>query len=765
LVPPVPKPKSGDPDKGKSTKRKRKRKKKKKGKVSKVRAELVDRDSEIDLNLDERIFNFDSSFKFPNDPDDLPNPIEKLKEAIGSNFDPSVFADHQFPRAPNVIEWCRGHEYLNSTTDLFPRQFQHLALFFSDVCFNCSDVDYVFNVPVDAKISEMLDRFALLQHGVCPICQQNRTEILQEWINDPKFVEYTDYDESVRLRPVPPNELCCVWGQRSGKSHMSSDFVSTYQMHRYLSIPSPIQYYHEPSSRIIEGIFVATILPQVSKTLWTPFCQALENSPWFRDVVKYTKSEGKRIGLKLFRSGQTYINFVNKNLTLHMAAANSSSLRGGIRALCVIDELGWFNYDEEGKRRSNTKDGEQVFRSLHNSCITLRNKAGKRRKAGDYNAIDAIMCNVSSPSSKHDPIMQRADQSKSKFRIHYSHHSSFEVNPDLDVDEVCDEFSGSQEDLMRDIYAIPPAAASPFWSDQSLLEDRVYPGDQPDHLFRYSIETDMSSSGLAVLQPKLMDVRADRLWPRVVGVDNGETKNSFALCMARYLPEIEGVIFEEFMEVAPHSGKTVDLAWCHNEVVLKLLECFNVTHVIYDQWNSGFSFYDISINKGIVASRYRLGFKDFRAFKDDLLGEKVWLNEPESTVSVDDVLSMKSLVQRAKYPRTNFMAQLLTVNEFGRFVVKPEFGNDDLFRCALLCHQTIMKNKKFFKDKTKNMSTRRRVGNDKVGAKRANLLPSGTYNLPRSWYGKVPGRRPRGNGTPSRGPRSSTMPMGIPGRN
>jgi hypothetical protein len=126
---------------------------------------------------------------------------------------------------------------------------------------------------------------------------------------------------------------------------------------------------------------------------------------------------------------------------------------------------------------------------------------------------------------------------------------------------------------------------------------------------------------------------------------------------------------------------------------------------------------------------------------------------------------MKSLVQRAKYPRTNFMAQLLTVNEFGRFVVKPEFGNDDLFRCALLCHQTIMKNKKFFKDKTKNMSTRRRVGNDKVGAKRANLLPSGTYNLPRSWYGKVPGRRPRGNGTPSRGPRSSTMPMGIPGRN
>jgi len=404
-----------------------------------------------------------------------------------------------------------------------------------------------------------------------------------------------------------------------------------------------------------------------------------------------------------------------------------------------VDELGWFNYDPEGKQRSNTKDGTEVFRALHNSLTTLRAKANKRRKAGDYNVVDAVMVNVSSPSSKWDPIMTRASLAATNPRIYHTHFPSWEVNPDLTEEEICEEFAGDPEKLYRDFYAIPPDAASPFFSDREFLENKVYSNEAKlDKPFAYHINTATDIDGMSVLQVSLADFKPDKLWPRVVAIDNGERKNSFALCMGRYLPEIEGCLVEELVEVAPHDGLTVDLAWAHNEFVLKLVDGLNIPYIAYDRWNSGYSFYDLRVNKKVTAERYSLKWQDFRAFKEDLLGENIWFTEREPNVTVSTLMQMKNLAQRALYPKTHLLVQLLTVNEFGRSVVKPEFGNDDLFRATVLCHYLITKYKKQLKEATKNLRHNVRGTTSKVGVKRANVLPFGTYNLPRSWYGQVP---------------------------
>lgn len=666
-------------------------------------------------------------------PDDLISPKDLLEQAIDNDFSLDQFSKEQWPLAQNIIDWCYNPELLGNATKPFARQFQTMAHFCGDVCYSCSDLDYIFDVPIDAKYGELMDRFALLNRGLCPICHRNRTEMLNEWITDPKFYKYHSYDSSVRLRPVPPNEMCCVWGQRSGKSHMNATFVGTYQLHRYVAKPNPIAYFNEPSNKLLEMIFVAPTLQQVNKFAWDPFVQAIAESPWFRYFIDYCKVEGRRLGVKLFRAATTFMLFPTKRLVCHMAAANSSSLRGGTRLYGSADELGWFNTTEDGKKRTNSKDGEEVYTSLNRSMLTLRSSASARRKLGDYDALDALMVNLSSPSSKFDPIMQVAARAPTNPRIYYSHCTSFEVNPLLDEDEVREEAcAGDEARFRRDYLAIPPDAVSPFFSDKQLLLDRSFKSTEGSvrPFEGYDLDRLEDGNGVAVLRPVLRGVHGDKQNLRILTIDNGERKNSFALCLSRYLPEIEGLLIEELMEVAPTNGRTIDLAWCHNKVVVPLIEQFNILYVGYDRWNSGYSFYDLRLGHGVNAERYSLKWQDFRDFKDELLGENIWFNPPE--VSIEDVLKLSDLSMRARYPRAHLLAQLLTVNEFGRKVVKPDYGNDDLFRTVVLAYHFLDRNRKQFRDSAKKIY-KKKAGASIVGVYRNNSPSAMLFKLPRSW--------------------------------
>jgi len=646
--------------------------------------------------------------------DGIEDPTALMDLAISADLDPSVFTEESFPVAPNVIEFCRGTEYLGFSGELWPRQVQILARFFADVCYFCSDAEYVHDVPVEDHINHVLDRFVLLQHGICPKCKRNRTEMLDDWIKDPRFAQYNDFEGSVRMRPVAPNEFTGVWGQRAGKSFTIATFAFPYILHRYLALPNPPRYFNRPKNIILEAAFVAPTVRQINDNIWMPFREAYESAPWFREVKRHIIEEGKRVGVPLYHAAQTFILFPGKRISLRPLAANTTNLRGATRIFATLDELGWFNHTEDGKRRSNVKDGTEVFNSLSNSLVTIRTQANKRRKRlQDYNALDAYMFNISSPCTAHDPIMQRHAVATENPRMYATHFATWDVNPDEDEDTIREQKAGDPESYKRDFCAIPSRALSPYFPDQNVAIELVEQ-EAREPLFTYKVTEVMGGAmQMPLLRPIISDIRHDIYGARIMAVDNGEVSNSFALGLGRFDPDIPGVAYEEFLEVAPYRGFHVDLAWCYDEVILPLVEAFRPLHVVFDRWNSAHQVIDLRTNHDVNADRYTLKPSDYREFKNDLLAANARFPVPE--VDIDDLFMERVQEMRSRHPRAHFILQLTTVEQFGnKPPVKPNKGTDDLFRTAALMHAYVRLHRD---DYLKHVAGRRRraPGSQSVG--------------------------------------------------
>jgi len=644
-----------------------------------------------------------------NSEDAAVDPLALMDLAIAADLDPSVFTEQSFPVAANVIEWCRNSDFLGFSGELWPKQIEILARFFGDVCYFCSDTEYVHNVPPRDTLSNTLDRFVLLQHGICPKCKRNRTEMLDDWIKDSRFAKYNDFESQVAVRPVPPNEFVGVWGQRAGKSFTTATFAVPYILHRYLALPNPPRYFNRPKNVVFEGAFVAPTLHQVNENIWMPFREMYESSPWFRAVKKNMISEGKRLGIQLYHAAQTFILFPGKRIALHILAANTANLRGATRIFSTLDELGWFNHTPDGKRRSNVKDGTEIFNSLSNSLVTIRTQANRRRKnLNDYDVLDAYMFNISSPSSAHDPIMQRAAVASKNPRMLSTHYATWEVNPEEDEDTIREQKAGDPESFKRDFCAIPPRALSPFFPDQDIVKQLV-DADDPDPLFTYTVK-EAHDGGMSLLRPVINEIRFDLQGGRILTVDNGEVNNSFALCIARYDVLSDSIVYEEFLEVAPYHGFHVDLAWCYNELIIPLVKTFQFVNVIFDRWNSAHQVIDLRTTHQTSADRYTLKWSDFDAFREGLLGMRIRFPKPEK--DPDDLMLERVISMRSKWPRAHFQLQLTTVEQFGRKTFKPENGSDDIFRVAVLAHAYIQRNKDAY---LKSVSHRRLRGQGSIG--------------------------------------------------
>lgn len=653
------------------------------------------------------------------DANEVVDPLALMNLAISADLDPSVFTEQSFPVAPNVIEWCRNADFLGFSGELWPKQIEILSRFFSDVCYFCSDTAYVNNVPCRDSLGNVLDRFVFLQHGICPKCKRNRTEMLDDWTKDSRFGKYNDYEPHIEPRPVPPNEFVGVWGQRAGKSFTSATFAIPYILHRYLALPNPPRYFNRPKNVVLEGAFVAPTLHQVNENIWMPFREVYETSPWFKEVKQHMISEGKRLGIQMYHAAQTFILFPGKRIALHILAANTANLRGATRIFATLDELGWFNHTPDGKRRSNVKDGIEIFNSLSNSLVTIRTQANRRRrKLNDYDALDAYMFNISSPSSAHDPIMQRQSVASQSPRMFATHYATWDVNPEEDKETIREQKAGDPESFMRDFCAIPPRALSPFFPDQDMVQQLV-DKNATDNLFTYTVK-EVREEGMALLRPVIKESRFDMLGGRILTIDNGEVNNSFALCVARYDLEAESLVYEEFLEVAPYHGFHVDLAWCYNELIVPLVRTFQFVHIVFDRWNSAHQVLDLRTTHQMAAERYTLKWGDFDAFRDDMLAMRVRYPVPEQ--SPDDVMLERAIPMRAQWPRAHFQLQLTTVEQFGRKLFKPDNGTDDLFRVGALAHAFVRRNKDEY---VKHASRRRMRGLGSAGAFRGSSSRGG----------------------------------------
>lgn len=338
------------------------------------------------------------------------NPSDIFDELQSSDFDPSIFEkidERDIIKAPNFITWSVDPSFLNTT--ILPKQIEVGAKLNGDYCPRCSNPGYI-DTLFDQSIGNIRDNIVFLEHGLCPKCKVNRFELYQN--KDLQF----------------HNELALCQGQRSGKSKLIG-LLATYSAHRFLKIPNPLRYFHQPSGELLMGTFSALTAEQARDTLWEPFKGFIDASPWFQNYHSFLKTEGKKLGQELYSDKSTFLSYLHKRIVYHYTGSQDRKMRGKTRIFGSIDELGWFISDETKKDLQNmSADG--VYTALSNSLSTMRMKWNQVFSNKDYDAPPVFMLNASSPSSAKDKIMRLLQDAQKNPKILAIHAATWQCVTD-----------------------------------------------------------------------------------------------------------------------------------------------------------------------------------------------------------------------------------------------------------------------------------------------------------------------------------------------
>ena len=127
-----------------------------------------------------------------------------IDQVIANGLDPSVFdLDIDIKFAKNCIEFALSPDYMNISS-VWARQAELAVRMFAEWCPDCTDKDFWEDVPVDATMSLFKSKVCLLEHGVCPRCGKEKTELFDKL----------------------PWEMVACLGQRSGKTAVTAGIIA-----------------------------------------------------------------------------------------------------------------------------------------------------------------------------------------------------------------------------------------------------------------------------------------------------------------------------------------------------------------------------------------------------------------------------------------------------------------------------------------------------------------------------------------------------------
>lgn len=638
----------------------------------------------------------------------LLNPVEILDRAIASGLETgySDIDDGAIKKAPNVFEWLTGPSYLNEKP--FAKQLQDALFAFNGFCFFCSNMPYMVDVPVDASISNIRENCQLIRYSKCPKCKRGVHEMRYEWCLDPSNT-YEGY-----IKTDPPNELCIISGQRSGKS-IAAAMYSTYILHLYLKLPNPSKWFGLLKRQVLYGTFCAVTSTQAWENMWQPFSDLIDSSPWFTAYHKFLDEKSEEIGDEIWTKKDTYLWYGHKRLALSFAPSDVRSLRGRTRFLAGIDEFGWYG-TTLAKSSKIRADGDGTHRALNNSLSTIRNKAVKKRKYKPKTP-DAYMLTISSPSAATDPIMRRSYKAHKLSRMYFVRRSTWEANPNF-TEESLRAQEGDATDIafMCDYGAVPPYSDAPWWDSEDHLMGLCRKDQMEQKLFTYSIHSEMDPSGQWEWIWSKVKVRfTDKTLGRILTFDNGEKVCSFSWGLGRYEPgneDLNGtVIAEQFGEVAPDKGQRIHLGKMWEFTILPLIESFNLLHVVWDRWESSTYVSTLRTEYKIRAEQYSASRADAKGLKSDMRNGLVSLPMPE--VSIGELpIGVNQLL--AMWPNSHLLLQIMTVRDFGGMPQKPQGGNDDTFRCLLLMDAIVRANEEEYGLWSITRQNREQISSDPV---------------------------------------------------
>lgn len=600
------------------------------------------------------------------------NPIEMVEAAIASDLDGSFdnsIDESSIKKAANWFEFCTGPDYMNVLP--FPRQVQMALKFLGEYCPRCSTPGYIDNL-FGQSMSEIKKNIKMLEFGVCPACQVTQSELFRNG----ELGEFNELD------------VCC--GRRAGKTVFTS-LIAAYHLHRILTLKNPARYFRVMNGQTLCLLFVAITKTQAEDTVWQAFKDRIEKSPWFRAYHSFLDAYARENGLDhLYEAKKTFLHYYHKNIKAEVVTPNIKTIRGRTTVMTSIDELAWIDAGSDGD--GIVINPEETHNALAQSNQSVRSAAMKmRHKERINNVPTGIDVNISSPASANDMIMRLVRSSSTKKSVCAFHYATWEVNPNVPYESLESDRLANYKIFMRDFGAVPPMANSAFMDEEPSVLRAIRKGKS--NLLGWSTCREKDETGVETMWLSCQPRVREKSVPRILGIDPGESNNSFSLVLAsleKDVISIDGVL-ECQPEKLPNGETTkINFPRMFDQCILPILASFNVKLVVSDHWQSADMTQRLRSDHKTKSETYTLRYDDFLGIRTAWYDGRVAMPQAERSME-----EFKRTTEQLEdfvrgFPALKLAIQAMTVREVGRKIVKPQLGSDDIFRAACLCAHFLL---------------------------------------------------------------------------
>jgi len=557
----------------------------------------------------------------------------------GGRETPDVAPEYDLPRAGNLIEWTADPRFLD-----FPLVYGHWGQyqFLRDIaqlrCPICNPFDKNSEGPgrcwgktrTELESEVLLVYSADLNEDVCPQCRGARSEFTRDRL-------LYDYNTAI----------VCV-GARAGKS-ATAGILATYLEHIVYSIA---QFDRDRLARVLKQApgtrfdiaFVASSDKQTEKTIWDWFTNFRERGPWIRRYVRRIKeleATQPRIGLKRWSYDEEAKKSIRNGLIrveLDSLNSNSGAMAGATRLSAFVDELARFDLTE------SKRGADEVWRVLSMSLKTIR-RASTISSGGLPGYLFGMKIATSSPMSGDDKMMSLLEKQDVLDRMYALKMATWDFNPFMPREAFDEEYAEDPVQAERDFGANPPLTETPLIEDVPRFAKSIEPALSPTTLFRTILPED--ALGRQYIGAEVEDSIISPEMPRFICFDAGASFDSFAgACahpawievvtdpdpnhpgMPRQPHRILVTIYDWVVRILP-TERPKRTVWFDSVVKLveRLKDCFRVTQVCFDRWQSEALIQDVRAF-GVQAEQASITARDFVAFKSDCYGGKVKLLPP-----------------------------------------------------------------------------------------------------------------------------------------
>ena len=522
----------------------------------------------------------------------------------------------------------------------------------------------------------------------------------------------------------------CIMIDHPDHLYIIDDFIVThnsvfvamcanYQLHRFLKLSNPSHYFNLLPNQTLHMTFVAITYGQAADTLWQPFRDFYDNSPWFTTYNELLDHYQQKCGIELYQKKSTFLWYDHKRLTCYASGPDKRKLRGRTGFFSSIDELGWFH----GTDKAIKLNPDQVCQALERSLRTIRSACRKKRTVlHHYNSPDALFVNISSPSAANDKIMRLVREKNIPTRYVF-HLPTWEMNPTITRKDLEAEYRDDPIGAERDYGANPPLSDAPFISNVEIVESLI--DKKYKNACKYTIRPVTDKAGHTTLRVKFFKfslLGSDVNY--IMGVDTGYSKNAFAVVVQHYELQTKCCITDFLIEIRPLEGVPIHFPSMYEDIIEPIIKTGKISIVVFDKWQS-INFEQDLHAQGVESIRYSLKHDDFINIRGAMFSKKIVLPKPEIPFKqiINPSMDYHEFVEKGSV--SHFLYQILTVRDLGRTVAKGLGVDDDIFRAWCLGVRFLLDSKyeKIFRKSIKKQKKVLGVVQNK--SKVASLINSG----------------------------------------